>query len=227
VGMKKKKFFSRAAIVVLGCLAIGLLASCAYVFKGYQLYPLGVSARTGSAKSIYIQPAIDKRANNVKATMFYGPEKPTKYIVRFEQRAFFVEDPTVQTVPEFFTGAMQNDFRDAGFRIANSRASADYVLITQINKLEGYKEMPFINWIIGVFTFGILMKYDIVTTCDFNAYLMDARTNKAVVTKHYKSEEKLDEYLLDVYSYHTDYYLTKQIKLSIKQLLNDTIRMVR
>jgi len=227
VSVKKGKSTNRILIVSVICFAVVLFAGCAYVFKGYQMYPLGVSVRTNSVKSIYIQPAIDKRANNVKAMMFYGPDKPTKYLVRFEQQAYFVEDPAVQTIAEFFTGAVQCDFRDAGFRIANSKATADYVLVLQINKMEGSKEMPIINRIIGFLTFGILMKYDILSTSDFNAYLMDARTNKQIISKHYKSEEKVDEYIYDVYTYNTEYYLIKQIKLSIKQLINDTIRMAR
>jgi hypothetical protein len=227
VATKKGKSLNGILIVFTACLAIAVLAGCAYVTKGYQLYPLGVSVKTNSAKSIYIQPAGDKRVNNVKATMFFGKDKPVKCITRFNETSYFIEDPSVQTVSEFFTGAVRNDFRDAGYKIANSKNSADYVLMLQVNKMDGYKEAPLLNQILGIFTFGLLFKYDVVTCADFNAYLLDARTNRKILAKRYKSEEKIEEYLYDVYVYHTDYYLTKQIKVSVKKLLADTVRMAR
>lgn len=225
--MKKGCFISKLLLVFVSAAVLASFSGCAYVSKGYQLYPLGVSVKTNSQKSIYVQPATDKRADNVKATMFFGDNKPTKYLTRFEERFYFVEDPSVQTAAEFFTGAVQNDLRDAGYKIANSKNSADYVMILQINRLDGHKEAPIINQILGVLTFGFLFKYDIVCVADFNAYLMDPRTNKKVLGKHYKSEETKEEYLMDVYSYSTDYYLTRQIKMGVKELLNDVIKTVK
>ena len=215
------------SVLVVFCFSVISFSGCAYVTKGYQLYPLGVSVKTNSVKSIYVQSAVDKRADNITTTMFYGKEKPTKYLTRYQNMYFFVEDPQVQTASEFFTAAVQNDLRDAGFRIANSKSSADYVMALQLNRLDGYKEMPILSVILGVLTFGILAKHDVVTVADFNAYVTDAKTNQKVFSKNYKSEELIEQYYYDVYSYNTDYYLTRQIKMSVKKLLSDAIKAVR
>ena len=93
--MEQRGRCSKSVFVMIAFFAVAAFTGCAYVFKGYQIYPVGVSYRTQSQKSIFIQPVIDKRVNNVKAMMFYGPEKPTKYLVRFREQAYFVEDPAV------------------------------------------------------------------------------------------------------------------------------------
>lgn len=218
----------RKTVVTLMVLsAIALLTGCAYVIQGYQLYPIGVSVRAKTNKSIYIQPAFDKRPDNVKAAMFLGDVKPTKYITRYEQEYYFVEDPAVQTMAEYFTGAVQNDFRDAGFTIANSKSSADYVLMMQINKMEGYKEMNVLSEILGIFTLGYTTHYDIVTSADVNVFLMDAKTNQKIFGKRYDIEETKEQYIYSPYIYNTEYYLTKQIKEAVKRMLTDVIRTVQ
>lgn len=225
--MKKGLGFIKVAVVCLVCFIIALLTGCAYVVQGYQFYPLGVSVKSKSAKRLYIEPAVDKRQDNVKATMFVGDLKPTKYITRYEQTYYFVEDPDVQTLPEYFSGAVQNDFRDAGYTIANSRSTADYVLITQINKMEGYKEMDVMSSILGIFTLGFTTHYDVITTADVNLYILDAKTNQKILVKRYKSEENKEQYIYSPYIYNTEYYVTKQIKVVIKKMLIDAIKLIQ